>query len=413
MLSQDQTFLRSFVSVAALIASGSALAGGYFIPDENARDLGLSQAAIASQTGPEAISQNTAALAGQNGLAATVSLEALYNQTTWSDPALGTASLNPKANTPPAAALAFGSKLPYDIPYGVGAGFLVLGGGSLLWPADWPGAQQIQTVNQTVYLFELGAAVQPVPFLKLGANLLYYRDTEDLTQAIGFIDHLGTAELGLAGGALSYGVSGEFDIPGIPLKLGVSYRHKGEIQLSGDVHFDGVPPTFQPLLHDQSVSSHVTIPNEVDVGASYAITPTVQVMGVWNLERWIVYRQDQFIGADGFSVTVPRDYHNAYVFRLAAEWKEALIKPLTLRIGVVRSYSPQPTDTVSPSLTDGDSWAFSLGVGYEIIPALRVDVGYQHAIFDNVTSSGTEAFPGTYKTNVDLVSLGLTFRTGQ
>ena len=133
-------------------------------------------------------------------------------------------------------------------------------------------------------------------------------------------------------------------------------------------------------------------------------------MASWNLERWIVYKQDQFIGTDGFSVTVPRDYHNAYVFRLGVEWRDALVKSLTIRAGALRSISPQPTDTISPSLTDGNSWAFSLGVGYEFVPQFRVDLGYQHAIFDDVTATGIEAFPGTYKTNVDIFSLGLSVR---
>jgi long-subunit fatty acid transport protein len=64
-------------------------------------------------------------------------------------------------------------------------------------------------------------------------------------------------------------------------------------------------------------------------------------------------------------------------------------------------------DTVSPSLTDGSSWAFSVGAGYNILPHLRVDVGYQHAFFDTVTASGTEAFPGSYDTHVDLLSIGI------
>ena len=42
--------------------------------------------------------------------------------------------------------------------------------------------------------------------------------------------------------------------------------------------------------------------------------------------------------------------------------------------------------------------------------ALRVDLGWQHAFFDDVTASGTEALPGTYKTQVDLFSLGVNWR---
>ena len=86
---------------ALLLAPAAALAGGYAIPNENARSLGLAQADVAAQTGPEATYQNIAALAGQTGLGVTASVEVIYNQTDWSDPKLGNSSLRPHANTPP------------------------------------------------------------------------------------------------------------------------------------------------------------------------------------------------------------------------------------------------------------------------------------------------------------------------
>jgi len=53
----------------------------------------------------------------------------------------------------------------------------------------------------------------------------------------------------------------------------------------------------------------------------------------------------------------------------------------------------------------------SIGAGYEVTPVFRVDFGYQHAWFDNVTATGMDAFPGTYSTHVDLFSLGINWRT--
>jgi long-subunit fatty acid transport protein len=139
--------------------------------------------------------------------------------------------------------------------------------------------------------------------------------------------------------------------------------------------------------------------------------PNLTVMGTFTYENWSVYHSDTFIGDSGFQVVVPRNYNNAQVYRLGVEWDHVpFLSQLTLRVGALRSISPQPTDTVSPSLTDGDSWAVSAGVGYDVIPALRIDLGYQHAIFDNVTATGTETFPGTYKTQVDLISLGVNWR---
>jgi long-subunit fatty acid transport protein len=403
---------RPAALLAALLAPAVALAGGYAIPNENARDLGLSQATVAAQSGPEATYQNSAALAGQQGLAVSGSLEVLVNGTTWSDPALGRASIQSKANLPPALAVGYGNKLPNGMAYGLGAGFLVPGGGSLIWPDGWQGAQRIQTVEQRVYLLQAGAAIQPIEYVKLGATLLYYRAQEKLTQQINFIDRTAGASLGLAGGAVSFGLAAELRPPVLPLVIGIDYRHKGDIKLTGHAHFDNVPPTFQSTLQDQGVTEHVTAPNELFIGAAYFVIPNLQVMASWNLERWVVYRHDTFFGDKGFTVSVPRNYRNAWVYRVGAEYTKVPFLPaLTLRLGGLRSISSQPTGTVSPSLSDGNSWAVSVGAGYQIVKGLRADVGYQFATFDTVTATGPDAFPGSYQTTANLISAGLTWRT--
>ncbi len=399
------------IAIAALLlAPAASFAGAYAIPNENARDLGLSQATVAAQTGPEATYQNSAALAGQQGLSISASLEMLYNRTDWSDPTLGSASLRPKANFPPALAVAYGSQLSNKMPYGLGLAFLVPGGGSLDWPTGWPGSGRIQTVDQKVYAVQGGGAIQPLPFLKIGATFIYYRVTESLAQQLNFIGTTGAASLGLGGNALTYGLSGEIRVPVVPLTIGIDYRHQAPITLSGAAHFDNVPINFAPALQDQGVNERVTIPNQLFLGAAYDVIPALKVMGSWTLERWSAYTSDTYVGDKGLVITVPRDYHNAWVYRLGAEFEHVAALPLTLRLGGQRSISEQPTTTISPTLTDGDSWAVSVGAGYELVKGLRADIGYQYAFFDTVTATGREAFPGSYNTHVHLLSAGVTWR---
>lgn len=403
--------MRKLIIVATTLMPTAALAGGYIIPNENARDLGLSQAAVADETGAEALFLNTAALAGQDGLDVSASGEVLINRTDWSDPNLGTARMNPQYNLPPTASIALGDHLSNGMGWGVGVGFGVPAGGSLVWPSGWQGQEYIQSVNQKVYAMAIGAAFQPVPAVKIGASYIRYQGEEELHQAVNYLDHYGDAQLGLAGGANTFSVAAEFKIPTIPLQLGITYKHSGDTTINGDVHFSDVPPAFQAMLHDQKVSEAFIVPAELHVGAAYAITPGLEVMAAYTFERWSPYVSDTFVGADGFTVVVPRNYNNANVYRLAGEWAHVPFLPaLTLRLGGLRSVSSQPANTVSPSLTDGNSWAFSLGAGYDVMSALRVDLGWQHAFFDDVTASGTEALPGTYKTQVDLFSLGVNWR---
>jgi len=405
--------MRNLIIATTLLAPAAASAGGYVIPNETPRDLGLSQAAVADQTGAEAIFLNTAALAGQEGLNVSLGDELLINRTEWSDGNGNSAKISPQVNTPPSIAVSYGKKLKDGMAWGAAIGFHVPAGGALVWPKGWAGQESIQSVDQKVYGMGIGAAFQPTPYLKVGATYVRFQATEELHQSINYLDHFGDAGLAMSGGANGFGLAVEARVPNVPLSFGVTYSHSAKLSLDGDVHFADAPTTFQTLLHDQSVSEDLTIPYVLFVGAAYEVIPNLKVMVAYNFEGWSSYNEDKFVGSDGFTVTVPRDYNNAQVIRAAGEWVNTPFLPqLTLRAGILRSLSDQPKETVSPSLTDGNSTALSIGGGFNVMPTLRVDLGYQHAFFDKVTADPmSDAFQGNYKTQVDLISLGINWRT--
>jgi long-chain fatty acid transport protein len=404
--------MRTTILVFTILVPAAAHAGGYLIPSAVPREVGVGQAAVADQTGAEAVFLNTAALAGMEGLHVGVAGEVLSNRTTWSDPELGTASLDGPLSTPVGAAIALGGRLKNDMGWGVGIGFGVPAGGSIVWPDGWAGEQTIQSVKQQIFAIGGGVAFQPTPFLKLGASFVRFQITEELHQTINYISTKGDAALAMSGGGNGFGLAAEIKVPDVPLTFGVTYSHSAELKLEGNAHFESVPPAFQVMIHDQAANQTVIMPNVLFVGAAYEVMPNFKLMAAYEFERWTDYEKDEFIGVDGFSVAVERNYNNAQVFRLGGEHKKMSFLPeLTLRGGVLRSISEQPTETLSPSLTDASSWAVSVGAGYDITPNLRFDIGYQHAFFDTVTATGEEAFPGTYETAVDIVSLGMSWRT--
>jgi long-chain fatty acid transport protein len=403
--------MRTLIIAVTILAPATASAGGYLVPSSAPREVGLGQAATAAQDGPEAIFLNTAAVAGQEGFAAGIGGEVLNNRTDWSDPTLGSASQS-QTNTPVGLALTYGAKLDGGMAWGAGIGFGVPAGGSIGWPEGWAGQESIQSVKQQVFAIGGGAAFQPLPFLRFGATYVRFQATEELNQKINFLDHFADATIGLSGGANSFGLAAELKVPTVPLAFGVTYVHKAELELDGDAHFTDVPPAFQTLLHDQGVTHTVVIPSLFTIGAAYEAMPGLKLMANYEFEGWSIYHEDHFVGESGFTVTVPRDYNNAHVIRAAGEYARTPFMPqLTLRAGVLRSISEQPEETISPSLTDASSWAVSIGAGYNIMPNLRIDVGYQHAFFDTVTARGEEAFPGSYDTNVDIISLGVGWKS--
>ena len=402
--------MRTLIAVT-LLWPALALAGGWSTPNPDARSMGLAQAGVANQTGPEAMSMNLAGLAGPQGFAATGSLQVIDNQTTWSDPAMGSATTVSHPAYPPLIALSYGGMISNGMAWGAGVSFNALGGGSLYWPEGWPGQFHIETVNQQVVMFRAGGAIQPLTWLKLGAAFSYYRATEELSQAMSFAGQVAHAEVGVAGGAPSYALSLEVAVPGVPLKFGADYRGQGDLTLKGDAHFSNVPPPFQTALQDQGASTKMIVPPELNLGLSWQATKHLEVLVGFTLEGWHVYKEDAFIGDKGFSVTVPRNYNDAYDYRLGVEYAgDPALKGFTLRAGLFRSVSEQPTDTISPSLSDASSWNGCLGAGYNVTKGLRIDASYQYAKFDEVTATGTEALPGTYKTSANLFSVGVNWR---
>ncbi|HUJ57004.1 MAG TPA: outer membrane protein transport protein [Kofleriaceae bacterium] len=405
--------MRTSIVFAMTLVPSAALAGGYIIPQETARELGLAQSAVADQTGAESVLLNPASLADQDGLDISASGELLINRTDWSAPDLGSSSLITKPNAPPSAAVSYSQLVKgSETRWGVGVGFDVPAGGSLEWPTGWPGQEYIQSVDQKVYRISAGAALELLPYISFGATYVRYQGTEQLHQEINYIDHYGDASLGMSGGADTFSLGGLFHVPTTRLSLGAYYAYKASATITGHVHFADVPPSFQSMLYDQGVTESLTMPSVLHAGAAYDIIPQhLTVMATFDWEGWSVYHEDKFVGSGGLTILVPRNYSDAEVYRVGAEWSHVpFAAPLTLRVGALRSVSQQPADTVSPTLTDGDSWAFSLGAGVDVTHDVRIDVGWEHAFFDNVTAGGTETLPGTYKTMVDLVSLGLNWR---
>src|SRR3954471_22390602 len=244
--------MRTLTIAAILTVPAAAFAGGYGIPSASPRDLALSQAAVADQSGAEAVFLNTAGLAGQDGVNVSIGGELLFNQTEWSE---GDASAKLSGtSTPPTAAVAYGDKLPNGMAWGAGVAMGVAGGGTLDWPTGWAGQEYIQSVKQQVFQFGVGAAIRPLPYLKVGASYLRYQGNEELHQSLNYLDHYGDAALALSGGGNTFGVAAEFTVPDVPLKFGVTYKHSADVTLTGDAHFIAVPPAYQTTLHDQGVS---------------------------------------------------------------------------------------------------------------------------------------------------------------
>jgi long-chain fatty acid transport protein len=404
--------MRILIAAALLLTPVVASAGGYLVPNTNPRDLALSESTVSNPEGAEATYVNSASLAGHEGLQATLAGSLVDFKSTWSDPTNpSTPSVTTQTHLAPTvvAALSYGLKLGGH-PFGVGVSLNIPGGGQVNWPSTWPGSSQIISVDQRVYQMTLGTGLQVCDQLKVGLGLIYLRTTEELVQGLPFGSNQGTATLATAGGRLSFSASLELTpVKDVPFVIGASYQHLAEQNLSGHVHFTDIPGPFQSQLIDQPVNHELTFPNILNVGASYKIGNLVRLLAAYQFSRYVVYQEDRFVGTlGGITVTVPRNYHNESTFRVGGEF--FVLPRLRLLVGARRDLTPQPADTLSPTIPDSNSWGVSGGVMFEITSSLSIAGAYEYTGFDQVTAHGPDAFPATYQTHAHIGSLGLTFK---
>lgn len=404
--------MRTLVA-AALLMPVAAFAGGYVIPNTNARDLGMGEAAVAAQQGPEAVYGNSAALAGQEGVAVTAGVQGIYFRSKWTDisGAYGGGSTNTvdKLALPPQIFAAYGGKVN-GMPYGLGAGFTVPGGGYVFWPFSWPGRTSIITVDRKVYNFMVAGGIQPIEQLKIGLGAVYFRTTEKLQQGIGLAP-AADIQVATSGGAFSWTGSLEAKpIKDAPFTIGMTYRHQAVQNLTGVAHGGQVPPALQAAgLVDQGITHTLAFPNILQVGVATTAVPDLLIAAAYQFSRFTVYQQDAFIGDKGTTVVVSREFHNQHVFRLGAEYG-GLLQGLKVRAGVVRDLSPQPTETLDPSLPDSSAWATNLGATYGFTKELSGSIGWEHAFYDQTRTSGANPFAGQYNSRADLVGVSLSYR---
>lgn len=400
--------MRKLALLAIALAPVASLANGYDVPDVSARDLAMVGSLVADQRDAGATYRNPAALSRVEGLNLSLSGAFLDIENTWTSPDGSTSrSMLFRPAPPPALFASYGGKF-MERGWGVGLGLTIPAGGNVFWPADWQGRYRIVSVDRKVYGMYLSGGVEVLPWLRVGGGAVYYRTTETLKQDINVLTQDVRAELGTAGGALSYDLSAEIAVPGLPLNIGIDYKHQAVQKLEGQAHFTNVPPELAQSLPDQDAKHTLTYPNALHVGVAWRVVDPVLVTAEWSWNRYKVYTEDLFVGSMGTTVSVPRDYGNGYTFRVGAEWQA--IPKLQLRAGVLRDHSGQKTDNYSPSLPDGDTWAFGLGGGWSFSSNLAVNLGFFYAPFDKVTATGTEAFGGSYEPKAFIASVGVVWK---
>jgi len=201
--------------------------------------------------------------------------------------------------------------------------------------------------------------------------------------------------------------------------VGFNWRSNFTVDYSGDLVLDksNVPEAISPYIPDGgSVATSFKFPNIFDLGFSYQLSNKFLIALAGQYFTWKVYDSYEIDIDYGGGYTeqdvVEQNFKNSVILR--AGFQYMLKDYFALRAGVIYDQSPQPIETMDPSLPDASRVAFTLGFGYTK-GKLRVDVAYMFEIFEDRTSPNRNIYPGnlglgTYETSAQLLGFTLGYR---
>lgn len=241
----------------------------------------------------------------------------------------------------------------------------------------------------------------------IGGSVIAQRTSAELTQAIDF----GTILAGPTNGAVlpqeadgfgglkgddwGYGfILGALWKPTPADRIGVSFHSQIDHTISGDGTFR-VPSNILPLLG----GAFVNTPGQADFNTPWFVTGswwhTVDErlsLGVdvsythWSSFKDLVVQYNNPLQPNSTSVF---DWDNTWFFSVGGDYR--LNEQWTLRAGVGYDQTPTVDATRTPRVPDGSRTWLSVGVGYQVSDALKVDAGLVHLWVDNGKVDHTSA----------------------
>ncbi len=190
-------------------------------------------------------------------------------------------------------------------------------------------------------------------------------------------------------------------------RMGIAYRSKVEQRLEGR--------SKSPLVAalNTKVKADITLPESFSVSAFSQLNDSWDLMGDVTWTRWSRFEELRidFANATPDSVT-PENWENILRYSVGVNYHYS--DAIKLRAGLAFDEEAIKDEFRTARIPGNDRKWLSLGVGWQVTPASKLDVGYSHLfisdakIDDDQTLTGNGRLRGNFKASVDIVSLQLT-----
>lgn len=389
------------ISIAILVAAapGAAHAGGFTTVDRGVVALGSGGTGTARADDPAANVYNPAAASTDRGFVLSAGM------------VLGLPSITAKSDsfeqasdkdlvTPPMLHVRFGNG-----DYAAGASLTVPFGSSVNWPVSWPGRFELTKAKLTdlrisafagAKLGDFALAIEP--FLDLA--------TLRIERSLDFIDQEGTTAIDLAGRGFGVTLAAYYQVID-SFALGLTYHSRSKLDFDGYADF-AVPAEFSGRAQDGKVTTSITLPDRITLGALYQASEEFDVALDLELVLWgtVDRLALDFEAPEMDDVVQPRDWHTTVSPRLGGSYQPNALDWLTVRAGAYLDPSPVPKETVGPASPDSTRFGLTLGAGAKISENFALDAGYQLIFLTGAETPAGVSYSGT----VNLFGLSASYR---
>lgn len=395
------------ITVAGLSGiAKNALGGGFTIPHQSARALGLSNAMTAGVNDPSAVYYNPAALSEVDGNV--VLINGSYINVINNVENSGRKSVNKHDDN--FLATLFGN---YHIPesdFTIGLGAYTPFGLATTYDRAFTRFAAQHTELKTIYVTP-SVSWHPAKQISVGAGLSFVHASGVFTRQLCFDSAACTAVVGSPAeahlrltdtqNAFTYNL-GVLIKPTDTVKLGFSYRARADIRFKdAEVKLGG--PAFAANPTTNADVRPLPLPPVINVGAFWQITPEWGSELVYEFTRWSEFKSFKanfspiplffgFAPVPGFNL--PEDWKDTSSVRFGSFY--AINKSWEVRGGLSYDGGPSPNKTLNPSIPGGDSITLNAGVGYKW-DRFGIDAGYMAVFYRTrrVTNNELEGIPAT------------------
>jgi long-chain fatty acid transport protein len=414
-----------FLFYFAALGAEYVFSGGFYLPHQTARGVGLSNALTAGVDDPSAVYYNPAALGEVEGNQ--LLLTGTYINVINSVENSGREADNEKEHNFTGSLFGnyhftkdltwgLGIYTPFGLATSYGDGFTRFGAR--------------QTELKTYYLTP-AASWKLTNFLSVGGGFSFVHGSAILSRSLCLFPAPPPAGCGLEekiritdkSNAYSYNV-GILVKPMESVKIGFSYRGRA------DLHFDDADTKFSGALGAAKLKANVRpipLPAIINLGLFWQITPSWGAEIVYEYQRWSEFKdiratlsRSPFLGFPR-SFTLNESWQNSNTLRFGSFYR--VTKNIELRGGIGLEETPIPNRTLNPAIPGADLLTLNGGLGYKW-EKFFVDVGYQAVFYETRRVRNAELEGGTatgvpfsgapgkdkYKTFNNFVSLSLGYR---